>query len=281
MTLGIKKTYYLGDINQDGHINQEDYDMLANYLANPSQYPLSEYQKDLADVNLTGGEPDVADLACIEAFLKNGPEEQPDGSYKITTGSLEECGYTGLQTLSTTELLDGFVVKLYILRTEAYDSEEEEAMELFKSEIISDLKEYKILPITIEVDLTSIKKYYWSIKGKFFTKEPISRDELQTIIVTINNDLRFNYAVDKVNFNTIINYKEVIETILAVDNRILMVDLDPITYVDAEGNEISKEQLTGDYTQVIPMLTNPNENDNLHYTFKLEHTPILPRVTYG
>lgn len=277
MTHGVKKTFYLGDINQDGHINQEDYDLLADYIADKSAHPLTTYQKQLADVNQSGGDPDVEDLACMEAFLNGKPVEQPDGSYIIPADELAKCGYTGIQTASTIETLSGFVVKLYILRTDEYDSNDEEFDDSYKAMILSDLQEYKILPLTIEIDLHSINKYYWSIQGKFFTKEPISRDELQTIIVTINNNLRYNYSVDKINFNTIINYKEVIETILAVDSRILMVDLDPIKYFDDEGNEISKEQLTGTYTQVIPRLTNSKAVDNLHYSFKLEHTPILPR----
>ena len=142
--------------------------------------------------------------------------------------------------------------------------------------IMSDLQEYKILPLTINIDLHSINKYYWPIKGKFLTKEPLTRDELQPIMINKKKKKRYKYAIDKVNFNSIINYKEVIETILAVDNRILMVDLDPIEYTDEEGNSISKSQLTGDYTVTIPKLNNSTAADNLHYTFKLANAPLLP-----
>ena len=142
--------------------------------------------------------------------------------------------------------------------------------------IQTDLASYKILPLSIIVDLHSIQKYYWTVTGTFFTKEPLSRDDLQNIIITINNNLRYQYSVDNINFNTVINYKEVIETILAVDNIILMVDLDPITYRDIEDNEISKEHLTGNYTHTVAQLKNPVAADNLHYDITLPQTPILP-----
>ena len=78
------------------------------------------------------------------------------------------------------------------------------------------------------------------------------------------------------NFNNIINYKDIIEDILSVDQRILMVDLEPIEYVDDEGNTVSKETVTGNYQQIVPMLDNANPDKNLHYAITLQHTTVLP-----
>ena len=260
MTLGIFVTNYVGDINQDGVINSEDYDLLSNYLANPIQYPLTAYQRQLADTDQDGAQLNSADLACIQAFID---------------GDVAGAGpYIGQQQVSTLQTLDGFVVKLYILRDEAYEDYDDEA---YANQIITDLQQYKVLPLTIQVDLHSIEKFYWSIKGKFYTKEPLGRDELQTIIVNINNQLRYDYALDKMNFNTVIDYREVLGKILDVDNRILMVDLDPITYIDEDGNELSKEALTGVYKIIVPMLQkDPTATDYLHYEINLEHTTVLP-----
>lgn len=249
--------YYVGDINKDTYINEEDVTILENYLADSTSNPLTTYQRKLADIN-QDGLITSEDLQCLKNYL---------------AGDYQNAGQAGVQQLSDIELLDGFIVKLYILRTEDWETVEDDT---YKTMIMSDLQEYKILPLTINIDLHSINKYYWTIKGKFLTKEPLTRDELQTIMININNDLRYKYAIDKVNFNSIINYKEVIETILAVDNRILMVDLDPIEYTDEEGNSISKSQLTGDYTVTIPKLNNSTAADNLHYTFKLANAPLLP-----
>lgn len=254
---GMAVNYYIGDINKDTYINEEDVSILENYLADSTSNPLTTYQRKLADIN-QDGLITSEDLQCLKNYL---------------AGNYQNAGQAGVQQLSDIELLDGFIVKLYILRTEDWETVEDDT---YKTMIMSDLQEYKILPLTIDIDLHSINKYYWTIKGKFLTKEPLTRDELQTIMININNDLRYKYAIDKVNFNSIINYKEVIETILAVDNRILMVDLDPIEYTDEEGNSISKSQLTGDYTVTIPKLNNSTAADNLHYTFKLANAPLLP-----
>lgn len=329
---GIKTTKYLGDLNEDGIIDEEDFNILSNYVADPIGHPLTTYQRKLADLDQDGDTINSKDLACLDAYLhpvlwqvgdinQDGQITQADltllktyitnpkssklTDFQIRLADINQDGivdekdvtelqkyfnttnhpgfgtiydqslskYTGLQTVSTVKTLDGFVVKLYILKEPEYESFDDES---FQNMIISDLGDYKILPLTIEVDTTSIHKYYWSIKGKFYTRSPLSRDELQTIIVNINNQLRYDYAIDKINFNTVIEYKKIIETILNVDSRILMVDLDPITYVDDEGTEISKEQLTGAYTQTIPMKTEGDDASKLHYSIILENTTVLP-----
>lgn len=241
-------------------IDQADYDLLSNYLKDKSKYPLTTYQLKLADCN-QDGEVNEDDLKCLEYYIKGDPAD------------IDKTGYIGIQKIKDIEMLNGFTVKLYILRNDIGEQMNEES---FESMILSDLEDYKILPLSLKVDLNSINKYYWTITGSFFTKQPLSRDELQSIIVRINNQLRFQYSVEKVNFNTLINYKEIIETILAVDSRILMVDLDPIVYKDYEGNEISKSELTGNYTYTEPQLNNKNDEQNLHYHFIIPGTPILP-----
>ena len=241
-------------------IDQADYDLLSNYLTDKSKYPLTTYQLKLADCN-QDGEVNEDDLKCLEYYIKGDPAD------------IDKTGYIGIQKIKDIEMLNGFTVKLYILRNDIGVQMNEES---FESMILSDLEDYKILPLSLKVDINSINKYYWTITGSFFTKQPLSRDELQSIIVRINNQLRFQYSVEKVNFNTLINYKEIIETILSVDSRILMVDLDPIIYKDYEGNEISKAELTGNYTYTEPQLNNKNDEQNLHYHFIIPGTPILP-----
>lgn len=238
-------------------IDQLDLNKLANYLNDPDKYPLSTYQLKLADIN-QDGIVDDKDLACLRAYL---------------AGDFANAGFCGIQTVTDIETLNSFDVKLYILRNEIAEGEDEES---YSKGIITELEDYKILPLNVLVDLKSINKYYWTITGKFLTKQPLSRDELQTIIVNINNNLRFKYALDKINFNTLINYKDVIETILATDNRILMVDLDPIKYYDYEGQEKTKAEVTGNYSYTIPMLSNPDPSKNLSYNVQIPGIPILP-----
>lgn len=263
------KMWSLGDINQDGIVNQEDLNILESYVDNPENSGLTDFQIRLCDLTQDGNV-DQQDIDFLREWLTY---ENPDELPKISDNSTDEIGYTGRITVSTIETLDSFIVKLYILPTESYEDYTEED---FGDIIRNDLQDYKILPLEIEIDTHSINRYYWSVKGKFYTKTPLSRDELQTIIVNINNDLRYIYSTDKVNFNTVINYKEVIETMLNVDNRILMIDLEPIEYVDSEGNVVGKELITGTYTQIVPMLNDSDNANNLHYAITLENTTILP-----
>ena len=262
----------VGDINMDGIIDTNDRTILRTYLDDPSSSSLTNFQKRLCDFN-QDGVINEDDYTALNNYINHSTHTLDEEPPYISDDSDEAIGKCGKQSVSTVELLDGFVVKLYILPTEKYQDYEEEDI---KKMLMDELGEYKILPLTIEVDTHSINKYYWTVKGKFITKTPLSRDELQTIIININNALRYKYAVDKVNFNTLINYKEVIETMLAVDNRILMIDLDPIEYVDVEGQNISKEQVTGKYIQTEPMLNNTRPEQNLHYNITLENTTVLP-----
>ena len=267
---GKRITFSLGNLNMDYTesvddnvvtrseiIDKLDRDRLANYLNDKSKYPLSTYQMKLADIN-QDGVVDTKDLNCLDAYL---------------AGDFDHAGYCGIQQVTDIETLNSFVIKLYILRDEMYEGIDEES---YSNAIVTSLEDYKILPLTIEVDLNSINKYYWTVTGKFLTKQPLSRDELQTIIVNINNNLRYKYALDKVNFNTLISYKEVIETILETDNRILMVDLDPIKYFDYEGQEKTKAEVTGNYTHIEPMLTYNEPAKNLSYAITIPGVPILP-----
>lgn len=268
---GMVVTYHLGDVNQDGVIDELDLDSLRNYLADPDTYALNAYQYKLADVN-QDGVVDSKDVDMLYAYLHPSSSSASSGD----TTDLINAGSTGIQDVSERQLLDGFIVKLYILPIEEFDNMDEITKESFLSDIQNQLKQYKVLPLTIETDLDSINRYYWTVEGTFYTKEPLSRDELQTIIININNQLRYQYSRERVNFNTQMSYKDVIETILNVDNRILMVDLEPIVYVDEEGNTVSKEQLTGKYQYTVPLLTDDVDANNLEYKFTLPNAPILP-----
>lgn len=268
---GMIVTYHMGDINQDGVVDELDLDVLRNYLANKDTYPLTAYQFKLADLN-QDGKVDSKDEQILDAYLHPTKEGATTGD----TTELINAGQTGITDISQRELLEGFTVKLYILPTEEFDNMDESTEQGLLLDIQNRLSAYKILPLTIISDLKSINRYYWTIKGTFYTKQPLTRDELQTIILNINNQLKYQYSRDRVNFNTQINYREVIEVILAVDNRILMVDLDPIKYIDSEGNEISKEQLTGKYTYTVPLISEGTDLDKLTYKFTLPNAPLLP-----
>ena len=61
-------TYHMGDINQDGVVDELDLDVLRNYLADKDTYPLTAYQFKLADLN-QDGKVDSKDEAILDAYL--------------------------------------------------------------------------------------------------------------------------------------------------------------------------------------------------------------------
>lgn len=275
------QVYDIGDINQDGSITKADLNLLKAYIENPADTGLTDFQIRLADIN-QDGKVDEKDSLALEQYLNQG--FKPTSYFgSISDSSLN--GHTGEQSVETTELLNGFVVKLYVAKDDEYENVDSEFDDLLKTQIQTELQSYKVLPLTIDIDFDSIQRYYWTITGSFMTTEPLSRDELQTIIIDINNTLRYNYALNKTNFNTVVSYRDVIETILSVDSRILTIDLDPIVYTDEEGNEVDKSEVTGKFQKIVPA-NNPYSDsasdevtytpDSLIYKFTLDRGPILP-----
>ena len=271
---GTYQTNKLGDINMDGTIDDMDWVMLTNYLNDPKQYPLTDYEKQLANCTQHQDKnPTQADADLLYEYIHTDQSlmtDQERTAFLNHVSPIGDLDVTGIQELP------GFTVRLYILRTEEYENVDEEFEDEFKSTIQSDLQSYKILPLDIEILLDKIQKYYWTIEGVFYTKTPLSRDELQTMIININNNLKFKFSREKINFNTTVNYREIIDTILETDSRILMVDLEPITYRDKDNRLVDKNTVTGKYTETIPLLNDPNPVRNLKYTITLQNPPILP-----
>lgn len=266
----------LGDVNMDGTIDDLDWIMITNYLNDPQTYPLTDYEKELANVTQsTGVYPTQADADLLYAYIHTDTSlmtEQERTEFLETVSPIGDLDVVGIQDLP------GFTVRLYILRTSEYEDVDPEFEDEFISTIQSDLQQYKILPLDVEVILDKINKYYWTVEGTFYTKTPLSKDELQTMIININNALRYNFSREKTNFNTVVNYRQIIDVILNTDSRILMVDLEPIRYVDSDNNEVDKTIVTGRYTDTIPLLSNPNPANNLKYKITLANPPILPNT---
>ena len=57
--------FYVGDLNKDTYINEEDVNILENYLADSTSYPLTTYQRKLADIN-QDGLITTEDLQCLK-----------------------------------------------------------------------------------------------------------------------------------------------------------------------------------------------------------------------
>lgn len=164
--------------------------------------------------------------------------------------------------------MEALTVKIYVDRDPEYsDDDKDSFIEMVKTA----LNNYRIMPLNIDVDLDSVKRYYWTVKGDLYLTEPVDIDTAKSLIVKINNMLKYEYSNSKVQFNEKIKYIDVVNTIMSVDPIINYVDLEQITYFDNELNPIDETLITGKYIQNFSSIDN-----NLVYDLKLTNTPIRP-----
>ncbi len=255
---GFTETYPCGDINKDGKINDFDKQALQNHLNNPDDYPFDNDQVKLADIN-GDGKINSEDLKLLENFIN---------------GDVENSGNAG-NPVNILNLLDSYIVKLYIVRKEEY---EDDNIDTFKAQVLTELTPYKMMPLDINVDLESIKFYYWTVEGDIYLDEPVDLDTAQDLLLAINRQLKFDFSPEKVDFNTSIRYMDVINSIMSVSNSIEHIDMKQISYVDEENNPVDPSLLTGKATETIPVNTpdSSGQGEDLVYDFTLSNVPIKP-----
>lgn len=177
---------------------------------------------------------------------------------------------------------DAYQVNIYIVRQD--ESGDSAAISVFKEYIDTALRDYKMMPLALNIKVNEqysssnpnpdrpIDEFYWTVQGLVYLKEPVTTDKARDILTRINNQLRYSYGPSKVEFNSKLRYIDVVATIMAVDNLIYHVDLDPIKYYNYQGQEVSESLITGETTQVIPR----TDNNQLKFEFTLTQVPIKP-----
>lgn len=163
---------------------------------------------------------------------------------------------------------EDFTVNIYVDRTDEYATDDPDS---FKEMIKTNLNNYRMMPLEVNVDLESINRYYWTVKGDLYLTQPVDVDTAKALLVNVNNMLKYQYGPSKVNFNQDIRYIDVVKTIMGTDKLINYVDLDQITYTDNKGNPIDKSLITGKYTETFPCVDN-----QLTYDIQLENYPVRP-----
>ena len=133
------------------------------------------------------------------------------------------------------------IVKVYIARKPGYAQDATETYfpdptyeasqltaseELWKEQVIEELRSYKTVTKDIEVFLdNAIDWIDWTIEGSMWMRQPIPSDKNHDILVNINNNLDYTFSASKLEFNEAINYIDVIDCIKATDKLIYHVDL--------------------------------------------------------
>ena len=99
--------------------------------------------------------------------------------------------------------------------------------ELFKENIVNELKSYKTIPSNINIKLEpAIDWIDWTLSGQIFLRKPINIDQNNELMVKINEHLKNRFSSETLDFNEAINYMDAIECVMKADKNIWHVDLD-------------------------------------------------------
>lgn len=99
--------------------------------------------------------------------------------------------------------------------------------EIFKENVIGELKSYKLMTYDVNINLENkIDWIDWTVSGQIFLRKPINADQNYDLMVRINNNLKNRFNTETMDFNEAVNYMDVIECIMKTDRNIWHVDLD-------------------------------------------------------
>lgn len=181
---------------------------------------------------------------------------------------------------------------IYVTKKDAWVMPDDE----FKEQIISELSVNKNLLYDIDINFDDITDYYWTIKCVIYLKERVNQSAAQSLIVQIRNALATKYAVENIQYNTLVSYLDVLETIRNVSSLVYNVDVDGIKYYTDEtkttevtnkaeisGKILDSEELTytgsGPYETTITVSELPIKPGTL--TLTLDDTLIISDNNFG
>jgi len=202
------------------------------------------------------------------------------------------CITTDKTTDPDGDSMESYQINVYITPEESYMDSEEIDLEVFEQQIFEQLRDYKLMPLTITVKTDGINEYHWNVGATIYLKEPVNLDNAHNIIVKINNILKAYYSVERINYNSILSITNLINVIMSIDPLIYNIDLDYIKYYKDVGGvdvEVSKEEVTGNYlftnetyslflageiTATLEKNSATIDYENFNITIEKENTPL-------
>ncbi len=145
---------------------------------------------------------------------------------------------TDVQTDPNKSEMSNYQINLWIVRKNDYNNSgdnyiyalsanDENANEIFKENVIGELKSYKLMPYDVNINLENMIDWIdWSVSGQIFLRKPINADQNYDLMVRINDNLKNRFNTETLDFNEAVNYMDVIECIMKTDKNIWHVDLD-------------------------------------------------------
>lgn len=201
---------------------------------------------------------------------------------------------TDIQTDPNKSEMSNYQINLWIVRKDDYNqlgknyiyaTETQNDDELFKENVIGELKSYKLMPYDVNVNLEKMIDWIdWSVTGQIFLRKPINADQNYDLMVRINNNLKNRFNTQTIDFNEAVNYMDVIECIMKTDKNIWHVDLDTAAIEYSKVKRNLKGNLTGLSIKNKYMIKDKDGNYTGYYMTSFGCTDIhtnkiLPYIT--
>lgn len=138
----------------------------------------------------------------------------------------------------------------------------------YKNRVLTHLNKFKMLPLNYTVHIDNVQTepdenvteiYHWYPDITIYLKEQVTADEAGAVLQEANNALLERYKYINVNFNEVPRIVDIIDTVQNSSDIILYLDIDGVNYTDVNGNSVTKEQVTGAYTDSINII--PDQMD--------------------
>lgn len=170
-------------------------------------------------------------------------------------------------------------INLWIIRKSDYNNagsnyiyaeNDENVNEIFKENIVGELKSYKLMPYDLNVNLENKVNWIdWSVTGQIYLRKPINADENYDLLVRINDNLKNRFNCETLDFNEPVNYMDVIECIMKTDKNIWHVDLDTSAIEYSKVKRSIKGNPTGKSLKTKYMIYDKNHSYTGYYMTSL------------
>lgn len=228
-------------------------------------------------VQETSKDPETANEARENVVYEFGWRDTPKAI--ITRYDCERSILQNLSFVAAVDVRDGnnyskadpslFDIQVFIKLTEDAETRlDVGSATSYKNRIITYLNKFKMLPLNYSIHIDDIqtetdelvtKMYYWYPDITIYLKEQVNAQEAGAILQEVTNALFERYKYINCNFNEVPRIVDVIETVQNASDMILYLDIDGLFFINKEGEQVTKEQVTCAYTDVIKITDISNE----------------------
>lgn len=138
----------------------------------------------------------------------------------------------------------------------------------YQNRLLTFINRFKMLPLNYTIHIDDIvttegenitEMYYWYPDITIYLKEQVDAQEAGAILQEATNALFERYQYKNVNFNEVPRIVDVIETVQNSSDMILYLDIDGIFYINKNGEQVTKEEVTCSYTDAVSVVEEQHE----------------------